>query len=115
MRLHARGRHSRKHAHGGCVLFARSRSRSPAAPFAASGTRATGECNRGRPPPTGPREVLLKKATVSISAVTIERYRIAPPRRGITRAAMLTIADLTYRIAGRTLIEGAAAQINAGW
>jgi ATP-binding cassette subfamily F protein 3 len=28
---------------------------------------------------------------------------------------MLTIADLTYRIAGRTLLEGASAQINAGW
>jgi len=28
---------------------------------------------------------------------------------------MLTVADLTYRIAGRTLLEGASAQINAGW
>src|SRR5690349_21308787 len=28
---------------------------------------------------------------------------------------MLTITDLTYRIAGRTLIDGAAAQVNAGW
>jgi ATP-binding cassette, subfamily F, member 3 len=28
---------------------------------------------------------------------------------------MLTIADLTYRIAGRTLLDGASAQINAGW
>jgi len=28
---------------------------------------------------------------------------------------MLTITNLTYRIAGRTLIEGASAQINAGW
>jgi ATP-binding cassette subfamily F protein 3 len=28
---------------------------------------------------------------------------------------MLTIADLTYRIAGRTLLEGTSAQINAGW
>jgi ATP-binding cassette, subfamily F, member 3 len=28
---------------------------------------------------------------------------------------MLTITDLTYRIAGRTLLEGASAQINAGW
>jgi ATP-binding cassette, subfamily F, member 3 len=28
---------------------------------------------------------------------------------------MLTLTDLTYRIAGRTLLEGAAAQINAGW
>ncbi len=28
---------------------------------------------------------------------------------------MLTISDLTYRIAGRTLIEGASAQVNAGW
>ncbi len=28
---------------------------------------------------------------------------------------MLTISDITYRIGGRTLIEGAAAQINAGW
>jgi len=28
---------------------------------------------------------------------------------------MLTISDLTYRIAGRTLIDGASAQINAGW
>ena len=28
---------------------------------------------------------------------------------------MLTISDLTYRIAGRTLLEGASAQINAGW
>jgi ATP-binding cassette subfamily F protein 3 len=28
---------------------------------------------------------------------------------------MLTIADLTYRIAGRTLLQGASAQINAGW
>src|SRR5258708_30642174 len=32
-----------------------------------------------------------------------------------TRAAMLTISDLTYRIAGRTLLEGASAQINSGW
>ena len=30
-------------------------------------------------------------------------------------AAMLTLTDLTYRIGGRTLIEGASAQINAGW
>jgi ATP-binding cassette subfamily F protein 3 len=28
---------------------------------------------------------------------------------------MLTIADLTYRIAGRTLLDGTSAQINAGW
>jgi ATP-binding cassette, subfamily F, member 3 len=28
---------------------------------------------------------------------------------------MLTLSDLTYRIAGRTLLEGASAQINAGW
>src|SRR5690242_6682211 len=28
---------------------------------------------------------------------------------------MLTIAELTYRIAGRTLLDGASAQINAGW
>jgi ATP-binding cassette, subfamily F, member 3 len=28
---------------------------------------------------------------------------------------MLTIAGLTYRIGGRTLLEGAAAQLNAGW
>jgi len=28
---------------------------------------------------------------------------------------MLTIADLTYRIAGRTLLSSASAQINAGW
>ena len=28
---------------------------------------------------------------------------------------MLNIADLTYRIGGRTLIEAASAQINAGW
>jgi ATP-binding cassette, subfamily F, member 3 len=28
---------------------------------------------------------------------------------------MLTISDLTYRIAGRTLLEGTSAQINAGW
>ncbi len=28
---------------------------------------------------------------------------------------MLTITDLTYRIAGRTLLESASAQINAGW
>jgi ATP-binding cassette subfamily F protein 3 len=28
---------------------------------------------------------------------------------------MLTISDLTYRIGGRTLLQGAAAQINAGW
>ncbi|MBV9523716.1 MAG: ABC-F family ATP-binding cassette domain-containing protein, partial [Alphaproteobacteria bacterium] len=28
---------------------------------------------------------------------------------------MLTITDLTYRIGGRTLLQGAAAQINAGW
>ena len=28
---------------------------------------------------------------------------------------MLTITDLTYRVAGRTLIEGATAQVNAGW
>src|SRR6266704_3049887 len=32
-----------------------------------------------------------------------------------TRAAMITISDLTYRIAGRTLLEGASAQINGGW
>ena len=43
------------------------------------------------------------------------RYRIARRLRAITRAAMLTIRDLTYRIAGRTLIDGASAQINAGW
>jgi ATP-binding cassette, subfamily F, member 3 len=48
-------------------------------------------------------------------ASAIRRYRPSLPRRGITRAAMLTISDLTYRIAGRTLIEGASAQINAGW
>ena len=30
-------------------------------------------------------------------------------------AAMLTITDLTYRIAGRTLLDEASAQINAGW
>jgi ATP-binding cassette, subfamily F, member 3 len=29
--------------------------------------------------------------------------------------AMLTLTDLTYRIGGRTLIESASAQINAGW
>src|SRR5262249_15262413 len=29
--------------------------------------------------------------------------------------SMLTISDLTYRIAGRTLLESAGAQINAGW
>ncbi|HUH83393.1 MAG TPA: ABC-F family ATP-binding cassette domain-containing protein, partial [Stellaceae bacterium] len=29
--------------------------------------------------------------------------------------AMLTISDLTYRIAGRTLLESTSAQINAGW
>ena len=28
---------------------------------------------------------------------------------------MLTVSDLTYRIAGRTLLENASAQINAGW
>jgi ATP-binding cassette subfamily F protein 3 len=28
---------------------------------------------------------------------------------------MLTISDLTYRIGGRTLLEGASAQVNAGW
>src|SRR6185437_10846257 len=28
---------------------------------------------------------------------------------------MLNIADLTYRIGGRTLIEAASTQINAGW
>lgn len=28
---------------------------------------------------------------------------------------MLTITDLTYRIGGRTLLQGAAAQVNAGW
>src|SRR6266404_5236511 len=28
---------------------------------------------------------------------------------------MLTITDLIYRIGGRTLLQGAAAQINAGW
>ncbi|HEX7967186.1 MAG TPA: ATP-binding cassette domain-containing protein, partial [Stellaceae bacterium] len=28
---------------------------------------------------------------------------------------MLTLTDLTYRIGGRTLIEDASAQINAGW
>jgi ATP-binding cassette subfamily F protein 3 len=28
---------------------------------------------------------------------------------------MLTITDLTYRIGGRTLLQGASAQINAGW
>ena len=28
---------------------------------------------------------------------------------------MLTITDLTYRIGGRTLLDGASAQINAGW
>jgi len=28
---------------------------------------------------------------------------------------MLTMTDLTYRIAGRTLLEGASAQINASW
>jgi ATP-binding cassette subfamily F protein 3 len=30
-------------------------------------------------------------------------------------AAMLTLTDLTYRIAGRTLLDEASAQINAGW
>ena len=29
--------------------------------------------------------------------------------------SVLTISDLTYRIAGRTLLEGTSAQINAGW
>ncbi|HKF74082.1 MAG TPA: ABC-F family ATP-binding cassette domain-containing protein [Stellaceae bacterium] len=52
---------------------------------------------------------------MSISAATSGRYRITPGPRAITRAAMLTITNLTYRIAGRTLIEGASAQINAGW
>lgn len=28
---------------------------------------------------------------------------------------MLSISDITYRIGGRTLLEGASAQINAGW
>jgi ATP-binding cassette, subfamily F, member 3 len=28
---------------------------------------------------------------------------------------MLTISDLTYRVGGRTLIDGASAQVNAGW
>src|SRR5271168_3585790 len=28
---------------------------------------------------------------------------------------MLTVQDLIYRIGGRTLFEGASAQINAGW
>src|SRR5258707_1753222 len=28
---------------------------------------------------------------------------------------MLTITDLTYRIGGRTLLQGAVAQVNAGW
>jgi ATP-binding cassette subfamily F protein 3 len=28
---------------------------------------------------------------------------------------MLTVSDLTYRIAGRTLLENASAQVNAGW
>src|SRR6266852_706410 len=28
---------------------------------------------------------------------------------------MLTISDITYRIGGRTLLEGASVQINAGW
>src|SRR5690348_9798908 len=28
---------------------------------------------------------------------------------------MLTLSDVTYRIGGRTLLDGAAAQINAGW
>src|SRR5579885_1757984 len=56
-----------------------------------------------------------KRRLASISASSIPRYRIARLRRAITRPAMLTIADLTYRIAGRTLIEGASAQINAGW
>jgi ATP-binding cassette subfamily F protein 3 len=28
---------------------------------------------------------------------------------------MLTLTDITYRIGGRTLLEGASAQINAGW
>jgi ATP-binding cassette subfamily F protein 3 len=28
---------------------------------------------------------------------------------------MLTLSDITYRIAGRTLLDGASAQINAGW
>ena len=28
---------------------------------------------------------------------------------------MLTLDRITYRIAGRTLLEGASAQINAGW
>src|SRR5690242_19315475 len=28
---------------------------------------------------------------------------------------MLTLTDITYRIGGKTLLEGASAQINAGW
>src|SRR6185312_13475028 len=28
---------------------------------------------------------------------------------------MLTISDLIYRVGGRTLLDGAAAQVNAGW
>jgi ATP-binding cassette, subfamily F, member 3 len=28
---------------------------------------------------------------------------------------MLSISDLTYRVGGRTLIDGASAQVNAGW
>ncbi len=28
---------------------------------------------------------------------------------------MLTITDMTYRVGGRTLLEGASAQVNAGW
>src|SRR5579864_7262897 len=28
---------------------------------------------------------------------------------------MLTLSDLTYRVGGRTLFEGASVQINAGW
>src|SRR5258708_2911732 len=28
---------------------------------------------------------------------------------------MLTVSDITYRIGGRTLLEGASVQINAGW
>src|SRR5260370_8712240 len=109
-------------ARAGCVRARRPRSRSPAARSAAAGTRASGECSRGRRPAIGPRgcapgdrEGAAKGRGRSISARTIARYRIDPPPRAITRAAMLTIADLTYRIAGRTLLDGASAQINAGW
>ena len=28
---------------------------------------------------------------------------------------MLTISEITYRIGGRTLLDGASAQINGGW